>query len=149
MIPLSAQTNQAVAMLSRMAEACAHDTEAHLSELAAAANLDEKAAQLVLSELERAGLIIEGFDAGGYRLTREPSAMTMFDVAVVFEKALQNNLSGITRALRPTVEAYFRSITFAACAGSCPSESGKPEDQGNCPRTRLAQDQAAAAESDA
>ncbi len=142
MIPLSAQTNQAVAMLSKLAEACAKDTEASASDLAAAASIEPGAAREILGQLEQADLVIEGFDAGGYRLTREPTVMTMFDVAVVFEPALRNNLAGIARAMRPTVEAYFRSITFAACAGSCPTETGKTGEEADCPRSRLAADNA-------
>lgn len=144
MIPLSAQTNQAVAMLSKMAEACALDIEAKVPDLAAAASIGTQAAKLILDQLEQADLVIEGFDAGGYRLTKDPAAMTMFDVAVVFEKPLQNNLAGIARAMRPTIEEYFRSITFAACASGCPTETDKAEDEANCPRSRLTADDTSA-----
>jgi DNA-binding IscR family transcriptional regulator len=137
MIPLSPQSNAAVAIVSRLCEAHARDEEANVSELLTLSGVDEKATWQVLAELARAEVIMEGFDAGGYRVAREPGSITLLDVATPFELLLQDDCRRITQAMRPVVRDYFQAITFAACATSCPSES-QSEEPGNCPRSLLA-----------
>ncbi len=137
MIPLSPTSNAAVAIVSRLCEAHAHDEEATIGDLLKISGVDEKTTWSVLAELVRAELVIEGFDVGGYRITREPAAITLLDVATPFEPILQDGLRRIAKAMRPAVEEHFRSITFAACATNCPSES-QSDEPGNCPRSILA-----------
>ncbi len=137
MIPLSPTSNAAVAIVSRLCEAHARDEEAAIGELLKISGVDEKATWSVLAELVRAEIVIEGFDDGGYRITREPAAITLLDVAMPFEPLLQDDLRRIAKAMRPAVTEHFRSITFAACATSCPTESNS-EEPGNCPRSILA-----------
>lgn len=136
MISLHPQSNAAIAIVSRLCEAHARQEETQIAELLKVSKVDEQMAWAVLAELVRAELVAEGFDVGGYLITREPAAITLLDVVTPFEPLLQNDASRIARAMRPMVLEHFRSITFAACATACPSESNDQE-PGDCPRSIL------------
>jgi DNA-binding IscR family transcriptional regulator len=141
MISLHPQSNAAIAIVSRLCESHARHEETQIAELLKVSGVDEQMTWAVLAELVRAELVVEGFDAGGYLITREPPSIGLLDVITPFEPLLQNDAARIARAMRPMVLEHFRSITFAACATSCPSEA-KPgdvaEEPANCPRSILA-----------
>ncbi len=141
MISLHPQSNAAIAIVSRLCEGHARHEETNIGELLKISGADEKMTWAVMAELVRAGIVIEGFDEGGYLITREPPAITLLDVVTPFEALLQNDATLITRAMRPMILEHFRSITFAACATDCPSDA-KPGDAAaepaNCPRSILA-----------
>ncbi|GIW75544.1 MAG: hypothetical protein KatS3mg104_0607 [Phycisphaerae bacterium] len=136
MIPLHPQSRVAMAIISRLCEGHARQEETPIAEILRVAGTDEKMAWSVLAELVRAELVTEGFDVGGYLITREPASITLLEVVSPFEPLLQNEGARITRAMRPMVLDYFRSITFSACASSCPSDSVGDE-PGDCPRSVL------------
>lgn len=136
MISLHPQSNAAIAIVSRLCEAHAKQEETPIAQLLEASKVDEQMTWSVLAELVRAQIVIEGFDEGGYLITREPAAITLLDVITPFEPLLQNDAARIARAMRPMVLEHFRSITFAACATACPSESNAQE-PGDCPRSIL------------
>lgn len=138
MFDLSPDSNVAVAVVSHLCESHARDTEATIADLLKISGADEQTTWRVLAELVRAEVAIEGFDPGGYRITREPAAITLLDVVTPFEPMLQNEGNRIARALRPTVLQYFRDINFAACAGKCPTDN--PDEPANCPRSILRED---------
>lgn len=136
MIPLHPQSRVAMAIISRLCEGHTRQEETPISEILRVSGAEEKMTWSVLAELVRSGLVVEGFDVGGYLITREPASITLLEVVSPFEPLLQNEGARITRAMRPTVLDYFRSITFSACASSCPSESMTTE-PGDCPRSVL------------
>lgn len=140
MITLHPQSHAAIAIVSRLCEAHARDEEANIAQLLEAAKVDEKMLWKVLADLVRAEVIIEGFDQGGYRITKDPPAITLLEVITPFEPLLQNDGSMIARAMRPVILEHFRNINFAACATSCPSDSkpGEQDEPGDCPRSILA-----------
>lgn len=125
-----------MAIISRLCESHARQEETPISEILRVSGADEKMTWSVLAELVRTELVVEGFDVGGYVITREPASITLLEVVTPFEPLLQNEGARITRAMRPMVLDYFRSITFSACASSCPSESAGDE-PGDCPRSVL------------
>jgi DNA-binding IscR family transcriptional regulator len=140
MITLHPQSHAAIAIVSRLCEAHARDEEANIGQLLEAAKVDEKMLWRVLADLVRAEVVIEGFDDGGYRITREPAAITLLAVITPFEPLLQNDACMITKAMRPVILEHFRAINFAACATGCPSDSrpGDESEPADCPRSILA-----------
>jgi len=138
-ITLNPLTHHAAALLSKLAEACVKDLELNASDLARAAEVDIASTRDILSTLMSAEIVIEGFDNDGYRLAREPAGLTMLDIAPLFDARLQNNLAGISRAMRPAVEDYLRNITFAACAlGKCDTDADSSSEKNiDCVEAKL------------
>ncbi|MBC7782887.1 MAG: Rrf2 family transcriptional regulator [Burkholderiales bacterium] len=136
MITLSTESTAAVAIVSRLCEAVARDAEATIADLLAISGVDESQTWKILTRLVHEEIVTEGFDAGGYRITREPAAITVLDVIKLFEPALADDSRLIARAMRPAIIEHFRSITFAACASACPTDTGIPE-SADCPRSQL------------
>ncbi len=136
MITLSPESNAAIAIVSRLCEAHALQQETNISEILKISGANESMTWKVLADLVRAEIVIEGFDHGGYLITREPASITVLDVILPFEPALQENSRLISKAIKPAILEHFRLINFAACATACPTSKGEPE-SGDCPRSQL------------
>ena len=83
-------TQNAIAAMSRLAELYKNDTAvASAREIAKSRNLPAPIVAKIMSELSRGGLVTGSpGPGGGYRLAKPPIAISLKDVAVLFEREM-------------------------------------------------------------